>query len=193
MTDLVATLLGVVLVNHFVLGRFPALWRPPAPATPARLRAGVALLPVIGLVLAAAPAWLLQERVLPPAGAEALGFTAAAVMIVLALWTVVALAGALRLRGAAALRPFLPLACFNGVALGAATGTLGPATSGWAAAATAAATGTLFAALLWTFGELRERLEAGDVPAAMRGAAIALVTAAIISLAFAGLEGAWRG
>ena len=46
-----------------------------------------------------------------------------------------------------------------------------------------------FSLVLVLFAELRERLEGADVPAPFRGAPIALVTAGLMSLAFAGLPG----
>ena len=49
-----------------------------------------------------------------------------------------------------------------------------------------------FALVLVLFAAIRERLEAADVPAPFRGAAIALMTAGIMSLAFMGFGGMAR-
>ena len=49
-----------------------------------------------------------------------------------------------------------------------------------------------FALVLIMFAAIRERLEAADVPAVFRGAAIALITAGIMSLAFMGFSGMAR-
>jgi electron transport complex protein RnfA len=43
------------------------------------------------------------------------------------------------------------------------------------------------------FAALRERVTAADVPVPFRGAAIALVTAGLMSLAFMGFSGLVRG
>jgi electron transport complex protein RnfA len=49
-----------------------------------------------------------------------------------------------------------------------------------------------FALVLILFAAIRERLDAADVPAPFRGAAIALVTAGMMSLAFMGFAGMAR-
>ena len=46
-----------------------------------------------------------------------------------------------------------------------------------------------FSLVLILFASMRERLEAADVPMARKGSAIAMVTAALMSLAFMGLAG----
>jgi electron transport complex protein RnfA len=46
-----------------------------------------------------------------------------------------------------------------------------------------------FSLVLILFASLRERLEAADVPMALKGSAIAMVTAALMSLAFMGFAG----
>ncbi|HSN52859.1 MAG TPA: Rnf-Nqr domain containing protein, partial [Woeseiaceae bacterium] len=49
-----------------------------------------------------------------------------------------------------------------------------------------------FALVLILFAAIRERLDAADVPVPFRGAAIALVTAGMMSLAFMGFAGMAR-
>jgi electron transport complex protein RnfA len=46
-----------------------------------------------------------------------------------------------------------------------------------------------FTLVMVLFGAIRERLEGADVPAAFRGAPIALITAGIMSLGFLGFGG----
>ena len=46
-----------------------------------------------------------------------------------------------------------------------------------------------FSLVLILFASMRERLEAADVPVALKGSAIAMVTAALMSLAFMGFAG----
>jgi Na+-translocating ferredoxin:NAD+ oxidoreductase subunit A len=50
-----------------------------------------------------------------------------------------------------------------------------------------------FGLVLVLFAAMRERLEAAPVPAAFRGAPIALVTAGLMALAFLGFAGLDRG
>ena len=49
-----------------------------------------------------------------------------------------------------------------------------------------------FALVLVLFAAIRERLDAADIPVPFRGAAIALMTAGIMSLAFMGFSGMAR-
>ena len=46
-----------------------------------------------------------------------------------------------------------------------------------------------FSLVLILFASMRERLEAADVPIVFKGSAIAMVTAALMSLAFMGFAG----
>ena len=84
---------------------------------------------------------------------------------------------------------FLPLITTNCAVLGVALLNVQQATGfvqslffGFGAAAG-------FALVLVLFAAIRERLEAADIPAPFRGAAIALMTAGIMSLAFMGFAG----
>ena len=46
-----------------------------------------------------------------------------------------------------------------------------------------------FSLVLILFASMRERLEAADIPVVLKGSAIAMVTAALMSLAFMGFAG----
>jgi electron transport complex protein RnfA len=46
-----------------------------------------------------------------------------------------------------------------------------------------------FSLVLILFASMRERLEAADIPVTLKGSAIAMVTAALMSLAFMGFAG----
>ena len=50
-----------------------------------------------------------------------------------------------------------------------------------------------FTLVICIMGGIRENLEAADVPKALRGAGITLITAAIMTLAFMGLSGMIKG
>jgi len=193
MTDLIAILLGVVLVNIFVLDRFPGPRALPAADAPPALHVWLALWMTLALALASGPAWLLNTRWLPAAG---LAEIALVCRIALLMAVVHALGLAIRLGGPERHRvigPFLPLVSFNAVAVDLGLAAVATAGSWPAAILTGTAAGVLFSALLSVFGAARRRLDTGDVPATVRGSAIALLTAAIASLAFVGLDGIWRG
>ena len=193
MTDFIAILLGVVLVNQFVLGRFPALCTlPPADGSPV-VTARISLATIVTLAIASPAAWLLETRGLAALGVaqlRLLGWVVMVAMTVRASWL---LARQLGLQWHGTLAPYRALVTFNATAIGVGLAATRAANGLVNAALTGAGAAALFCALLLLSGGVRQRLESGDVPGLLRGTAIGLVTAAIISLAFAGLAGIGRG
>lgn len=181
MNELPAILVGMALANEFVLVRFPA----PAPGHGAARRITLAVL--IAVVLTAAMSWLVVTRLLDPFG-----------LFDLALITVILTAAAVA-----------PLAVWLATRLGAAGYnraelTLVGINTGMLAVLLLVVEklATLSSALLWSAGlavvfsgisallaSLRRRFEAQQVPALLRGPAIALVTAGFLTLALTGLAG----
>ncbi|MCC7257945.1 MAG: hypothetical protein IT486_06205 [Gammaproteobacteria bacterium] len=187
MTDLVALLLGVVLVDEFVLARHPALFPPANPG------GAVAAVTVGALTLAAPAAWLVHHRGLVPIGLADLGLLAWVLATTLAVRAMTVAAAAWRPRWADTLEAQRPRLGFDAVAAGVAVYvTLAPDSLPVAVAAGFVA-GLLLASLRVAHTALRRRVDAGDVPPRWRGPAIALVTAAIVSLASAGMAGLWPG
>lgn len=193
MTDLMAILLGVVLVNEFVLGRFPGLFAlPPSDGAPLAVAAS-SLATIVTVAIASPAAWLLDTRVLAAIGVPQLSLFGWAIAVAITVRGLLLLArqGVPVWHGV--LHPFRPLVTFNATAIGIGLAATGAAVGPVNAALRGAAVAALFCALLVLFTGIRRRLESGDVPGRLRGTAIGLVTAAIISLAFTGLEGVWRG
>lgn len=190
MNGLLAIVLAIVLITRFVLPAVPALRPFASGAQRARLRESLATAAV--LIVAVPLVWLLDTWMLRPA---ALGSLALPVLILaLSALTVIA----------ATLAPTLALArvLASASALGAALlatvapqGALGAAA--WAAVAGAAAwaalAGGAFALFTELFAALEERLDHDELPVALRGIAIALVSAGIFALALGGLDGLSRG
>jgi len=84
---------------------------------------------------------------------------------------------------------FLPLVTTNCAVLGVALLNLDRRHGMLESLVFGAAAGAGFGVALLAFAALRERLETADVPAAFRGAPLALVTAGLMALAFMGFGG----
>jgi len=189
MTDLLLVALGASLVNNFVLTNFLGLC--PFVGVSRRLEAatGMALATLFVLTLASGLSHLAYAWLLEPLGLAYLR----TLTFILLIAAVVQLTELLVRRLSPLLHEllgvFLPLITTNCAVLGVALlnleqrhDLLGSLVFGAAAAAG-------FGLALVLFAGLRERLEAGDVPAPFRGAPIALVTAGLMALAFMGFSG----
>ena len=84
---------------------------------------------------------------------------------------------------------YLPLITTNCAVLGVAQGNTDNALSFGDSMANAIGTGLGFALVIFIFSTIRYRLDASDTPKAFKGIPIALVTAAIMAMAFLGFSG----
>lgn len=193
MADLVVILLGTVLVNNFVLVRFLGLC--PVLGTTRRTETalGMSLATMLVLTLAAGSSHLIFRYVLSPLGLTELRL----------LCFILVIAGTVQLTELTirrlspvlhqALGLYLPLITTNCAVLGVAILVTQQSSSLVGALTYGAGAGLGFCLVMVLFAGLRERLESSDVPAAFRGPAIALVTAGMMSLAFAGFSGIVHG
>ncbi|HEU0152623.1 MAG TPA: electron transport complex subunit RsxA [Arenimonas sp.] len=189
MEDIALLLVGAVFVNNFVLVKFLGLC--PFMGVSRRLDAayGMALATGFVLTLSAALAWVVHHWLLVPLGLEylrTLGFILV-IAAVVQFTEIVMNRQSPRLYRVLGL--YLPLITTNCAVLGVALlnvqarhGLLESVLYGFGAAVG-------FGLVLVLFSAMRERLEAADVPAAWRGAPIALATAGLMSLAFMGFSG----
>lgn len=88
-----------------------------------------------------------------------------------------------------ALGVYLPLITTNCAVLGVAQGNTDQGLTFMQSMANAIGTSLGFLIIIFTFSCIRTRLEASDTPKCLKGVPIALITAAIMSLAFMGLTG----
>jgi electron transport complex protein RnfA len=192
MASLFAIVTAVVIINHLVLARVPAIY--PLPGTASRLHLPPAAWLITTLVLAAAVAvaWAADVRLLRALGLRELRLIALVLAIVVATPAGVLLAALLTPKRREILARYQPLITADCAMLGVALLVTRDNTTLAAAVAWAAATAIAFGAILGLFAELRARLEDADVPVRLRGVPIALVTAAIMSLAFSGLASVVR-
>jgi electron transport complex protein RnfA len=84
---------------------------------------------------------------------------------------------------------YLPLITTNCAVLGVAQGNTDQALNFGESMANAIGTGLGFAVVIFIFSTIRYRLDAGDNPRAFKGIPIALITAALMAMAFLGFSG----
>ena len=84
---------------------------------------------------------------------------------------------------------YLPLITTNCAILGVAQGNTDSGFTFGQSMANAIGTGLGFALIMFVFSCIRVRLENANVPKALKGVPIALITAALMSLAFMGIKG----
>ena len=189
MSNLALILVGTVLVNNFVLAQFLGLCPFLGVSRKVETAIGMGLATTFVLTLSSVCAYLLNHYLLAPLGLEYLR-TMAFILVIAAVVQftemVVHKTSPLLYQ---VLGIFLPLITTNCAVLGVALlnvqenhGFLESAVYGFGAAAG-------FSLVLVLFAQMRERLAAADVPAAFRGAPIALITAGLMSLAFMGFSG----
>lgn len=189
LTQLFLILVGTVLVNNFVLVRFLGLCPFMGVSNRVEGAMGMAMATTFVLTLASTASYLVHTYVLVPLELEylrTLSFILVIAVLVQFTEIVMRRTSPLLYR---VLGIFLPLITSNCAVLGVALlnvrqgNTLLESTVfGFGAAAG-------FSLVLVVFSAARERLAASDVPVPFRGAAIALITAGLMSLAFMGFTG----
>jgi Na+-translocating ferredoxin:NAD+ oxidoreductase subunit A len=185
-------LIGAVLVNNFVLTKFLGLCPFMGVSRKLETAAGMALATTFVLTLSSVAGYLINQYLLVPLGVEYLR-TIAFILVIAAMVQFTELV----VRKTSPLLHqvlgiFLPLITSNCAVLGVALlnvqeahGFLESAIYGFGAAAG-------FSLVLVAFSAMRERIAAADVPVPFRGAAIALITAGLMSLGFMGFAGLVR-
>ena len=189
MTELFVILVATVLVNNFVLMRFLGLCPFMGVSRNLEAAAGMSLATAFVLTLSSATAYLLHVHVLVPLDLEYLRTIAFILVIAASVQFTEIMVRRLSPLLDQVLGIYIPLIATNCAVLGVAllnvqqsTGFVQSVFYGLGAAGG-------FALVLVMFATIRERLDAADVPAPFRGAAIALVTAGMMSLAFMGFSG----
>ncbi|WP_290652544.1 electron transport complex subunit RsxA [Aquisalimonas sp.] len=192
MTELALILIATVLVNNFVLTQFLGLCPFMGVSRKVETSVGMALATAFVLTLSSVVSYLVNTWVLAPFGLEYLR-TIAFILVIAAVVQftemVVRYTSPLLHR---VLGIFLPLITTNCAVLGVALLNVQQQHSFVASALYGFGAATGFALVLVVFAGLRERLAVADVPVAFQGAAIALITAGIMSLAFMGFAGLVR-
>ncbi len=193
MKDYALILIGTVLVNNFVLVKFLGLCPFMGVSRKLETAMGMGLVTTFVLTLSAICAYLTDEYLLIPLELEYLRTIAFILVIaVVVQFTEMAVHKTSPLLYQV-LGIYLPLITTNCAVLGVAllnvqekNGLIESGLYGFGAAVG-------FSLVMALFAAMRERIVAADVPTPFRGAAIALVTAGLMSLAFMGFSGLVRG
>jgi len=189
MTDYALILISTILVNNIVLVKFLGLCPFMGVSRKLETAMGMALATTFVLTLSSISSYLINEYLLSPLGLEFLrtiSFIFVIAVVVQFTEMVVHKTSPLLYQ---VLGIFLPLITTNCAVLGVALlnvqekhGFLESALYGFGAAVG-------FSMVLIIFAAMRERLAAADVPVPFQGAAIGLITAGLMSMAFMGFAG----
>ncbi len=192
MTEIVVILISTVLVNNFVLVRFLGLC--PFLGVSGNLEAavGMSLATAFVLTLSSATAYLLHQYVLVPLQLEYLRTLGFILVIAASVQFTEIMVRRLSPMLNQVLGIYIPLIATNCAVLGVALLNVQEAKGFVQSVFYGFGASLGFALVLVLFAAIRERLEVADVPAPFRGAAIALMTAGLMSLAFMGFSGMAR-
>jgi len=188
-TDYALILVGTVLVNNFVLVKFLGLCPFMGVSRKLETAIGMGLATTFVLTLSSVCSYLVNEYLLRPFQLDYLQ----TITFILVIAAVVQFTEMVMHKTSPVLYQvlgiFLPLITTNCAVLGVALlnvqqqhGFIESALYGFGAAIG-------FSMVLVLFAAMRERIAAADVPVALRGPAIALVTAGLMSIAFMGFSG----
>ncbi|WP_346797920.1 electron transport complex subunit RsxA [Halomonas sp. Bachu 37] len=193
MNEVLLILLGTALVNNFVLVQFLGLCPFMGVSNKLESALGMSLATTFVLTLASAASHVVYHALLVPLGLEYLRTIAFIVVIA----AVVQFTEVMVRRTSPLLHQvlgiFLPLITTNCAVLGVALLSLNRQSTFVEATLYGLGAAIGFSLVLVLFAAMRERLAAADVPKPFRGAAIAMVTASLMSLAFLGFSGLVQG
>lgn len=189
MTHYFLILVSTVLVNNFVLVQFLGLCPFMGVSNKLESAMGMALATTFVLTLSSVASYLTFHYLLAPLGLEYLR-TIAFIMVI----AVVVQFTEMMVRKTSpllyqVLGIFLPLITTNCAVLGVALLSLNRQSSFMEATLYGFGAAMGFSLVLILFAAMRERLAVADVPKPFRGAAIAMITASLMSLAFMGFSG----
>lgn len=186
-------ILSTVLVNNVVMTQFLGLC--PFMGASRRMDAalGLSMATALVLVLACAFAWGLHRWLLVPLEAPYLRTIVFIFSIAFSVQAAETILRAYLPRLHRVLGVYLPLITTNCAVLGMALLSVEQASSLSDALLRGLGAALGFALVMVLFTGLRERLVDGKVPAIMRGAPVALVSAALLSLGFMGFAGMGPG
>ncbi len=182
-------IIGAIFVNNIVLAQFLGICPFLGVSTKVETSLGMGAAVTFVMTIASLVAYLLQYYVLVPLG---IGYMQTIVFILVIAALVQMVEIILKKVSPAlyqALGIFLPLITTNCAVLGVAILLVQKGFNLGESVVFAFATALGFALALTLFAGMRERLEMEDVPRAMKGVPIALVTAGILAMAFMGFSG----
>ncbi len=196
MNIVIAFILAIIssmLIDNVVLSRFYGICPFLGVSRKVKSSLGMGIAVVFVILLATVICWPLYNFVLIPAG---IGFmdTVAYILIIASL---VQLVGLFIKKFSPALYKslgiYLPLITTNCAVLGVVQGNTDQGLSFLSSLANGIGTSVGFLLIIVVFSCIRVRLETSNVPKAFKGLPIALIVAAIMAIAFMGLQGLFSG
>jgi Na+-translocating ferredoxin:NAD+ oxidoreductase subunit A len=187
--EFLLALLGTVLVNNFVLVQFLGLCPFMGVSNKLESAIGMGCATTFVLTLASLACYLAETYLLKPldlAFLRTIAFIVVIASVVQFAKLFIEKYSPLLYR---VLGVFLPLITTNCAVLGVTLQNTQQQLGWWQAGLQGFGAGLGFTLVLVLFSALRERISQANVPQAFRGAAIALMTAGIMSLAFMGFAG----
>ena len=189
MSDLLLILIGTVLVNNLVLTRFLGLCPFFGVSGKLETAIGMSLATTFVLTLSSALSFLIHQYLLVPFDLVYLRI----ITFILVIALVAKFAELMVLNISPLLHQllgiFLPLVASNCAVLGIALLNVQEARSFLESLVYGFGGAVGFSLVLVLFAAMRERIAVADVPVPFRGAAIAMITAGLMSLAFMGFTG----
>jgi len=189
MSHFILLIISAVFVNNFVLARFLGICPFLGVSKKTETAIGMSMAVVFVMTIAALVTWLLQTYILVPLGIQYLQ----TIVFILVIASLVQLVEMVIQKVSPvlyqALGIYLPLITTNCAVLGVAVLNIQKDHTFWEAIIFAFGASLGFALALVLFAGIRERLDLADVPKSLRGTAIALITAGLLSLAFMGFAG----
>jgi len=189
MSDLLLILATTILVNNFILVHFLGLC--PFMGVSGKLESalGMGLATTFVLTLASAVSYSVNKWILTPLGIEYLRL----IVFILIIASIVQFTELFVRKTSPLLHRvlgiFLPLITTNCAVLGVALLSIRKNTDLLSATIYGFGASLGFTLVLVLFSAMRERIELADVPTPFRGAAVAMVSAGFMSLAFMGFGG----
>ena len=189
----ILAIISSMLIDNVVLSRFYGICPFLGVSRKVKSSLGMGIAVVFVIVLATVICWPLYNFVLKPAG---IGFmdTVAYILIIASL---VQLVGLFIKKYSPSLYKslgiYLPLITTNCAVLGVVQANTDQGLSFLASLGNAVGTSIGFLLIIVVFSCIRVRLETSNVPKAFRGLPIALIVAAIMAIAFVGLQGLFSG
>ena len=184
-----AIIIGAIFVNNVVLAQFLGICPFLGVSSKVETSMGMGAAVTFVMALSAVVTWLIQTYILVPLGIEYVQ-TIVFILVIAALVQMVEIV----LKKVSpslyqALGIFLPLITTNCAVLGVAIAMIQKEFSLLQGVVFNVATAVGFALALVIFAGLRERIEFEEAPKAFQGVPIALITAAILAMAFMGFSG----
>ena len=189
----ILAILSSMLIDNVVLSRFYGICPFLGVSKKVKSSLGMGIAVVFVIILATVICWPLYTYILVPAGIAFLD-TVAYILVIASL---VQLVGLFIKKYSPSLYKtlgiYLPLITTNCAVLGVAQGNTDQGLTFLNALANGVGTSVGFLLIIVVFSCIRVRLESANTPKAFKGLPIALITAAIMAIAFTGLQGLFSG